>query len=382
MKTSIYLTLFSVLLFTACAKDNSTTEEQAKAPGDEHVQLTQAQFKNGEYKLANPEMQTFYNGFRVTGMVDVPPENRASVNSFFSGFVSKTHLLIGDVVQKGDLLIKLQNPEFIQMQQQFAQDMNQLEFLESEFRRKQNLLEDKVISQKVFQQTKSDYKSMQAKVQGQRKTLELMNVNINQVMKGNFSETISIFAPISGKVSKLNISQGTFVEQNTMIMELLDTDHIHLELDVFEKDIMKIKVGDTLDFKVPELDNQTFKAYVKLIGAEIGQNRSIRVHAHPVDEEQSFAVGVFVEAEFKTDAQQHLSLPQTAFAQKEDHWVILKLTKQTDSTYIFDRIRVKDSKEQNGRRAILPENIVSTEDRFLTTGVFDLISSSGGGHDH
>jgi len=382
MKTSIYVTLLTVLLFTACAKDNSTTEEQAKAPGDEHIQLTQAQFKNGEYKLANPEMQTFYNGFRVTGMVDVPPENRASVNSFFSGFVSKTHLLIGDVVQKGDLLIKLQNPEFIQMQQQFAQDMNQLEFLESEFRRKQNLLEDKVISQKVFQQTKSDYKSMQAKVQGQRKTLELMNVNINQVMKGNFSETISIFAPISGKVSKLNISQGTFVEQNTMIMELLDTDHIHLELDVFEKDIMKIKVGDTLDFKVPELDNQTFKAYVKLIGAEIGQNRSIRVHAHPVDEEQSFAVGVFVEAEFKTDAQQHLSLPQTAFAQKEDHWVILKLTKQTDSTYIFDRIRVKDSKEQNGRRAILPENIVSTEDRFLTTGVFDLISSSGGGHDH
>jgi cobalt-zinc-cadmium efflux system membrane fusion protein len=208
-----------------------------------------------------------------------------------------------------------------------------------------------------------------------------MNVNINQVMKGNFSETISIYAPISGKVSKLNISQGTFVEQNTMIMELLDTDHIHLELNVFEKDIMKIKVGDTLDFKVPELDNQTFKAYVKLIGAEIGQNRSVRVHAHPVDEEQSFAVGVFVEAEFKTDAQQHLSLPQTAFAQKEDHWVILKLTKQTDSTYIFDRIRVKDSKEQNGRRAILPENKVSTGDRFLTNGVFDLISSSGG-HDH
>jgi cobalt-zinc-cadmium efflux system membrane fusion protein len=381
MKTSIYVTLLTVLLFIACAKDNSTAEEQAKVPEDEHIQLTQAQFKNGDYKLANPEMQTFYNGFRVTGMVDVPPENRASVNSFFSGFVSKTHLLIGDVVQKGDLLIKLQNPEFIQMQQQFAQDMNQLEFLESEFQRKQNLLEDKVISQKVFQQTKSDYKSMQAKVQGQRKTLELMNVNINQVMKGNFSETISIYAPISGKVSKLNISQGTFVEQNTMIMELLDTDHIHLELNVFEKDIMKIKVGDTLDFKVPELDNQTFKAYVKLIGAEIGQNRSVRVHAHPVDEEQSFAVGVFVEAEFKTDAQQHLSLPQTAFAQKEDHWVILKLTKQTDSTYIFDRIRVKDSKEQNGRRAILPENKVSTGDRFLTNGVFDLISSSGG-HDH
>jgi len=382
MKTQIYISLFALLVFTACSKDNSSAEEQTKSPQDDHIQLTHVQFKNGDYELANPNMQTFYDGFRVTGMIDVPPENRASVNSFFSGFVSETHLLVGDLVKKGDLLIKLQNPEFIQMQQEFAQDMNQLEFLESEFQRKQNLLADKVISQKVFQQTKSDYKSMQAKVQGQRKTLELMNVNMNRIMNGNFSETISIYAPISGKVSKLNISQGTFVEPNTMIMELLDTDHIHLELDVFEKDIMKIKIGDTLDFRVPELDSKSFKAYVKLIGAEIGPNRSVRVHAHPVDEEQSFAVGVFVEALFQTDAEQHLSLPQTAFAQKEDHWVVLKLTKQTDSTYVFDRIRVKDTKEQNGLKALLPESKISENDQFLTKGVFDLISSDGGGHDH
>ena len=382
MKAYLYISVFSIILLSACSGEKPTAEEAHGAHNDHQIELSRAQFDNGNFKIERPDSSLFYQSFKVTGMIDVPPENRASINSFFSGFVSETRLLVGDVVQKGDLLIKLQNPDFIQMQQQFAQDMSQLAFLESEFQRKQNLLKDKVISQKVFQQTKSDYLSMKAKVQGQRKTLQLMNVNTNAVLKGNFTESISIYAPISGKISKLNISQGTFVEPNTMMMEILNTEHIHLELDVFEKDIMKVSIGDTLDFKVPELTDNTFKAYVQLIGAEVGDNRSVRVHAHPIHEKESFAVGMFVEATFKNNPQSRLSLPTTAFAKSDKDWVVLKFISKTDSTYVFDKVEVEDTPSQNGLRALESSAPFSTENQFLTQGVFDLVSGGGGGHDH
>lgn len=375
MKPSIYISLLFFLIIISCK--NEVTEEQTsgESSASNLIELSVKQFTNGNFKLENPDSTSFFDEFKVTGYIDVPPENRASINSFFNGFVSETYLLEGDKVEKGDLLITLQNPEFIKVQQEFLETYSQLEFLESEFTRKQNLLKDKVISQKVFQQTKSEYMRMKAKVEGQRKTLKLMNVNISQVLDGQFSESISLYAPIEGKVSKMNVSKGMYVQQNTMIMEILNTDHIHLELNVFEKDIMKVNVADTFNFKIPELGDTSFKAYVKLVGAEVSDNRSVRVHGHPLDEKQSFKVGMFVECRFKHQPKTAMSLPETAFAKKEDRWVVLKLKEQTNSSYYFEMIKVEQTATQTGRRALITEQQLSPYDQFLTKGVFDLISN-------
>ena len=377
MKTPFYIFLLFFLTIISC-KNEPKEEQKNNDPSSEHIiELSIKQFNNGGYRIEKADSIKFFEEFKVTGYIDVPPENRASINSFFSGFVSQTSLLVGDTVEKGDLLITLQNPEFIRVQQEFLENYSQLEFLESEFNRKKNLLEDKVISTKVFQQTKSDYMSMKAKVQGQRKTLELMNVNINKVLAGQFSESISIYAPIEGKVSKMNISKGMFVEQNTMIMEILNTEHIHLELDVFEKDIMKVNIADTFSFKIPELGDADFKAYVRLIGAQVSDNRSVRIHGHPVDDNQNFKVGMFVESSFKHKPKVSLSLPETAFAKRDDAWVVLKLKAQTDSLYYFEAIEVEQTKEQFGRRALEIDLKLSPQDQFLTNGVFDLVSGEG-----
>jgi cobalt-zinc-cadmium efflux system membrane fusion protein len=360
------------------ACNNSTeneipSEDKQVKTNDNEIVLTKAQFKSGNFKIEKADSAVFAERFKATGMIDVPPENRAEVSSFFSGFVSETHLLIGDEVKKGDLLIQLTNPDFIQLQQNFVENYNQLNYLESEFERKQNLFNDNVVSEKVFQKAKSDYMSLSAKVKGQRRTLELMNVSINQVLDGNFSEQINIYAPISGKISKVNVSKGMHIQPSTMMMEILDTEHIHLELNVFEKDIMKVNVGDTLEFKIPEVSDQTFKAYVHLVGAEINDNRTVRVHAHPVDESHNFSVGMFVEAYFKNNPQVHLSLPASAFVETENTLKVLRLKEDTQDAFIFEFIEVQNSAEQRNRRALQSEFTIKNTDRFLTQGVFDLV---------
>jgi len=374
MKTPLYIALLFFFFMISCKNEAEEAQMNNDRSTDDLIELSTTQFDNGNYKIEKADSTEFFEEFKVTGYIDVPPENRASINSFFSGFVRQTYLLVGDKVNKGDLLITLQNPEFIKVQQEFLENYSQLEFLESEFNRKKNLLDDKVISTKVFQQTKSEYMSIKAKVEGQRKTLQLMNVNINKVLNGQFSESISLYAPIEGKISKMNVSKGMFVEQNTMIMEILNTEHIHLELDVFEKDIMKVSVNDTFNFKIPELGNTEFKAYVKLVGAEVTTNRSVRIHGHPLDENQNFKVGMFVESRFKYQPRVALSLPETAFAKKDETWVVLRLKEQTDTLYYFEALEVEQTKEHLGRRALKTDIQLSPTDQFLATGVFDLVS--------
>ncbi len=384
MKTSnIFIYSIVMLLLMSCAKTKEKpSNEEHNTIRENEVVLTKTQFKAGSFKIEKADSMEFAEHFKATGMIDVPPENRAEVSSFFSGFVSETHLLVGDEVKKGDLLIRLTNPDFIEQQQTFVENYTQLNYLKSEFERKQNLLKDNVVSEKVFQKAKSDYLSLKAKVNGQHRTLELMNVNVNSVLNGNFSENINIYAPISGKISKVNVSKGMHIKPSTMMMEILHTDHIHLELNIFEKDIMKINVGDTLAFKIPEISNQSYKAYVYLIGAEINTNRNVRVHAHPVNESQHFSVGMFVEAYFKNNSKTHLSLPSSAFGETENRFKVLRLKEENQDNYIFEFLEVKNTPEQNNRRALHIDSEIKKSDQFLTQGVFDLIETGAGGHDH
>lgn len=379
--SNLYISLFVVVLMFSC-KENQQTEEDENHKHEDEIVLTKAQFDNGKFKIERADSLMFSEQFRVTGKIDVPPEHRASVSSFFSGFVSKTHLLVGDEVEKGDLLVRLKNPKFIQLQQNYAENYSALNYLEAEFQRKKNLLDDQVISEKVFQKAKSDFLSMKAKVEGSRKTLELMNVNTQTVLNGNFSEEINIYAPISGKISKVNISQGMYLEPSTLIMEILDTDHVHLELDVFEKDVLKIQKGDSLRFQIPEISSKKYKGYVRLIGAEINQNRNVRIHAHPLKDSEDFSVGMFVEAYFENNPQKKLGLPNTAFVEKENSLFVLHLKAETENEYHFELVEVKDLAEQNQYRPLESKTKLSAKNQYLTKGAFDLVEGEGGGGHH
>lgn len=383
MKRYIYTSLFLFnLIFLSCNDSKSTSAEVEQNNDNNLIEITGEQFETAQLELGNLKQNRFSEQFQVTGMIDVPPENRATVSSYFDGYISETQLLVGNDVQKGDLLVKLKHPDFIKMQQNYVESFSDLEFQTSEFERKKNLLEDKVIAQKVFQSTKNDYLKAKAQLQATAEQIKLMNLNPEQIAKGNFTSEINIYAPISGKISKLNVAQGKFLSKSEMIMEILDVDHIHLELNVFEKDILKIHKGDTLSFKIPEISDKSYKAYVKLIGAEVNENRSVRVHAHPKNENVNFSVGMFVNAYFKSDSKNYLALPETAFTEVDGEMYILQLDSKNDSLFTFKKIEVKTNASQNGLKPILNTEQVDTEAQFLTRGVFDIITTGGGGHSH
>ncbi len=338
----LYIVLFSLVLVDCGNSDkNVETQESAKIESNE-IMVTSSQFDGEKMQLGKLVEHQFNRTVKTNGMIDVPPENKSNVSTFMGGYITKTPLLIGDKVKKGQLLVTLENPEFVEIQQNYLEVSEQLNYLKSEFERQETLFKENITSQRNFLKAESTYKSSVAQYNGLRKKLNMMNINPASVEQGQITSKINLYAPIEGFITKVNVSNGTYVSPADVILEIVDTEHIHIEISVFEKDILNIEKGQKIEFRIPEASDKTFEAEVHLVGTTIdGNNRTVKVHAHILNEkEANFIVGMFVEADIITNSETSLALPKEAMVEIEDIYFALVLNTKTDN-YLFEKVKLE-----------------------------------------
>ena len=170
------------------------------------------------------------------------------------------------------------------------------------------------------------------------------------------------------------MSNGTYVSPSDVILEIVDTDHIHLELSVFEKDIMKVKKGQKIKFKIPEASEDTFTAEVHLVGTTIDENsRRVNVHGHVDNEDANFIVGMFVEAEIITESSKHLGLPKAALVLEEDDAFVLVLNEKSNNEFHLNKVKINIGKETEDAFEILNAEIL-IDKQILVKGIGMLVN--------
>ncbi|WP_299120961.1 efflux RND transporter periplasmic adaptor subunit [uncultured Winogradskyella sp.] len=364
--------LSSVLTILGCRNSNNETKINSQQT-DDRIIVSKEQFKQNNMQLGSIEDEAFPMSIKVNGMIDVPPENKAVVNSITGGYIKTIPLLVGDVVKKGQKLVTIENPEFVEMQQEYMEIKEQLNYLKSEYERQSIMFKENIISQKVFLKAESEYKTATAKYNGLRKQLTLLNINPTSVEQGNITSVVNLYAPIGGSITEVNVSKGTYVSPSTSILEIIDNSHIHIELSVFEKDILNIKKDQKISFSIPEASEKSYEAIVHLVGTSIDENRTIKVHAHPLDESQHFLTGMFVNAKIITDTRNSIALPEDALVESDDNYYALLLDEETNDSYFFKQVKIKKGTSYNGFSEINDTNLNST-DKFLVNGAFNLIN--------
>ncbi len=377
------ISLSVLVLAVSCgnSEGNSTGADGNGAKSDSTAnnggtKVSLAQFKGSDMELGKMKENTFPVTVDATGMIDVPPENKAIISSYADGYVKETPLLIGDQVKKGQFLVSLENPDYVQMQQDYLDAMEQMKYLKSEYDRQKALIEENITSEKNYLKAESEYKRNLSKYQSMRKKLQMLNLNPQAVENGTISSIIRIYAPISGSITEMKISRGMYVSAADELMRIIDTDHLHLELNVFEKDLMKLKKGQEIRFSIPEASTNTIEGEVHLVGMAINEEkRTVRVHGHFKDEDQktNFATGMFVEAEIITDQKNAKALPSQSMVSLDDTNYVLVLQKKTDSSYVFKRREVMTGNSFNGFTIIKNTSDFKNDDQFLTKGAFPLI---------
>lgn len=308
MKRILYiLTLISF----ACSKPAEPAQETTPARADNQVVLTREQYQLLGIETALAEPRQLSGAIRANGMLDVPPQNLVTISAPLGGFVKHTELLQGMKVKRGQVVVVLEHPDYIQMQQDYLDNKSKLEFQELEYKRQQELATENVNALKALQQSKAMYMSTMAQVEGLKAKLKLISIDPADIEKGVIRNTISITSPISGYVTQININIGMHVNPTEVMMKIVDTEHLHAEAQVFEKDLMHLAIGQQVRLRLSNEQKERY-ATVYLIGKEITPERTVRVHCHLSAEDKSLIPGMYFSAIIETSGQKLLAIPSDA----------------------------------------------------------------------
>ncbi len=217
-------------------------------------------------------------------------QTEVKISPEVSGEIIEIYVKEGQAVKKGQLLLKINpniyNSELIKSEAyvnqmkanessskaNLAQVEAAFDLAKQSYERNKNLHTQKVISDSEFEQAFSQFKTASANYDAAMKNLEAGGYSVKSAMasliqtKLNLDKT-TIYAPIDGIVSKLNVEKGervlgTTQMAGTELLRISDLYNMEARVDINENDILRMKIGDTAEIEIDAYLNRKFKGVV------------------------------------------------------------------------------------------------------------------------
>ncbi|WP_018477967.1 efflux RND transporter periplasmic adaptor subunit [Pontibacter roseus] len=232
---------------------------------------------------------------KVSASGKVQPETEVKISPDVSGEIIELHVQEGDSVVKGQLLLRIRPDNYqslVEMQQaavnqsranlaqskaRLAQSQANFEQVAQNYNRNKTLYDQKVISQAEFQQIKASYEAGKQEIQSLVQSVRAAEFNVQSAQaslndsRENLNKT-TIYAPVSGTVSKLNVERGervvgTSQMAGTEIMRIANLNNMEVRVNVNENDIVRVDLGDSVVVEVDSYTNrdEKFKGVVTAI---------------------------------------------------------------------------------------------------------------------
>lgn len=351
MRNQLFIILATVvLIFTACGRNKNGNNEEAGASGQ--LQLSREQIAHTNITFGQPMEKNMSDVIPARGMVALPPDGLARINSFSSGIVKRIHVIMGQKVKRGQVLAMLTGPELITMQENYLKSVYSLEMLEKEYQRLQQLEVDNISSRKQLEQAKAAYLSEKATAQSLHERLRLLRIEPEKLMNDGIQSEIPVVSPIDGIINQINFSVGQILSPDQMLFEVLDLSRLVLKISVLEKDIPQISVGQNVMFIPSNLGDKPYAAKVTAIGGMVEQTaKVVNVILQPVELPDKLLPGMFVAAMIRVDAHMAKCVPEAALIYDENNNSILFYTEddpEKSGSVTFGHIQVEPGYRDNG----------------------------------
>lgn len=391
IKTYIIFTAITCSFFvTSCgtkAKEEATTEDNRHNEEENTIEFTEAQYNTAEIELGKVENKQISGTIKVNGILDAPPQQMVSISVPLGGFLKKTPLLQGSRVTKGQVIAVIENLEFIRLQQDYIEAKNQFEFANVDYERQQALAKENVNAQKTLQQSKTTFVSWEGKLSSLHEQLEMLNINAANLEPSSITSTINLYAPITGYVTEVNVNIGKYVNPTDILFEIVDTEHLHVELTVFEKDVPKLKIGQKVRFTLANEIKERM-ATVYLLGRQISSDRTIRIHCHIDKEDTNLLPGMYLQAVVETGGIEVPALPSKAIIDYQGKkYIFYQLTEQPHAAlkgedpeehkqeYHFTMFEVKTGNSELGyTEVMLPTDFPTETAQIVVKNAYAILS--------
>lgn len=380
-KNIIYYTIF-ILLLASCG--GSETDGHGDDHGHDHghegddhgeeIHFTVDQFNALGVKVDSLPKRNLGTYVEANGELEVPPQNQAEVTAVIGANVKDIKVIEGEKVKKGQVLAYLAHPDLIQLQTDYITNWNDLQFLEQEYERQTKLYEDKITSGKDFQKLKSDYNSKVGVVTGLEAQLQLIGISVTNLQENKITQTVAVRSPIAGYVRLVEVKVGQYVNPETSMFEIINNEHVHADLMVFESDVHKVKEGQKVQFSVESLPDKLLTATIYSVGQSFENDpKAVHIHAEIDNKEGHLIPGMYVRGRIIVDDYLSYALPEEAVVREGEKYFIFNAEKE-DQEWAFQPVEVVVGAKDNGWVEIKLLEQVETGTVFAWNNAYNMLA--------
>jgi membrane fusion protein, heavy metal efflux system len=363
--------IISLTILSACNDKQAKSETEVSQPLNENiVELTDAQLKNVKIQTGKIDNRSISSLLKVNGIIDVPPQNMVSISVPLGGYLKSTQLLEGMYIRKGQTIAVMEDQQYISLQQDYLTAKVKIDFVEEEYKRQEELNKSKAVSDKVFQQAKSDFFTQRILLKSLAEKLRLIGINPDKLNENSLSRSINISSPIDGFVSKVNVNIGKYANPSDILFELVNPTDIHLALNIFEKDINSLYIGQRLVAFTNRNPEKKYLCKIILIGKNLNEERSVEVHCHFEQYDKTLIPGMYLNAEIEMEKKSGFTLPTEAIVSFEGKQYVFEVGDNKQ----YKKMEVAVQNNQSGFTQItFPDNKDRSKSLFVIKGAYSLL---------
>lgn len=344
-KCNLYLPVLILTLFLLYSCDNKSAnnnalnedknqvsqQDNAHKKHDKHdheetnkVHFSASRLASLGIKVDTLPERSLSKNIKVNGRLALFPQHRATVTAILGANVTAINVIESEKVEKGQILAYLSHPNLTNLQAAYIRAYNQMQFLEKEYQREEHLYEAGVGSGRTYQQAQANFLAMKGEVAGYEAQLMQLNIDAKKTRAGKILQNVPVVSPTDGNIERVLIQLGQFVDPNEALFMIMNLEHIHADLMVFEKNVSQVREGQKVSFRVESIPGKTLSARIFAVGKNFEQSpKAVRVHAEIEQIENFLIPGMYIYGEINTGSSLVNALPESA------------VVKEGAQTYIF-----------------------------------------------
>ena len=320
-----WLLCLAPLLLAGCHAKESAGREAAEAPPSTPTLVATGEPSQlhvatpAQFPLVAVAERSSFSSLNVTGQVQPDPAHEVPVLSIANGRVTSLKVDIGDFVHKGQLVLQVQSPDVATAFDSYLKAVADEQLANTTLTRDKLLYAKGAIAQSQLEVAQDGEIDAKADLAAAEQQLHILGAS-----KDHPSDTVNVYAPISGVVINLNTTAAgaaglTATGPNGSLI-IADLSHVWVVCDVYENDLAQVRVGEQADITLNAYQNQTLKGTISDIGAILDPSiRTAKVRIQVPNQGNRLRIGMFATATFHgAQAQTALVVPADAILHLHD----------------------------------------------------------------
>lgn len=362
------------LLLLSCSSPQKQEEHHAHEEEEGKIILNKVQEEALGLRVNTLEKKEMDQTIMAMGNLQLAPTDKSKVLSYLGGYIKTIHVVEGNYVKKGKILATIENPKFINLQQEYIQAYNQWRYSEKAYQREKKLYEQKINASKDFQKTEAEYYSNLSDYKGLKIQLEMLGVQPSSIEKGNLQRTLKIIAPINGYVNTIAINLGTFVDEQTELFTISNTQKMHADIIVYEENIGFLEIGQKVDITIGK-DRTLFGTIYSIAQAYEGDQKGVKVHIQLTNPPIGLVEGTYIKATIHAQSKMYYAVNDDAIVTMDNQdYIFIKDTHQKEAT-VYNLFPVKTLLKEDGYTAIsLQKEASDSIMEYVSIGAYYMLS--------